>query len=193
MKTPDNADAIIASARKRRTGESEIPFVLSVARATHDHNLLVICLDCFRTVLQDSQSEYAAQVVRFLGELLCDPVHRRIRCRTLRTAMDIGRACHSILPAMVATYQRPATYCTWKWSRWAILSICWDILFDGDKSQRIAAADALAQLKGWGVGSLQLFAQRDDCDPDTRALIEVALNRIAAQRAGGQAQDGLGK
>lgn len=174
-------ERIIQIAKQGPKGLADIPWVLAVARDTNDRHLLRVCLDCLRSVLQDSQAEVALEVVRFLGELLRDPAYRRIRRRAVITATWIGRASYLILPELVGTFRRPGSRCVLAPARWAAISVAWAALADGNATERAAAIRAFEQLGSLGMLNLRSFLESDECSAITRPDIEGALGRLSAR------------
>lgn len=171
-------ERIIDIARRGRAGEPDIRYVLSVARETSDRHLLAVCLDCFRSVLEDSQSKTAYEAVRFLGKLLRDPAYRRIHHRVLRTATWIGRAAHAILPEIESAWNARRKSCVFGAGRAAIVHVAWETLGRGGPSQRAAAIAAFERLRSVGLYNLRRFLHSEDCRAEVRAEVEAAVRRL---------------
>jgi hypothetical protein len=169
---------IIQIAKLGPLGQAEIPQVLSVATDTDGRHLLAVCLDCFRAVLQDSQTEITFEVVRFLGQLLRDPAYRRIRRRVVITATWIGRASSLILPELVDAFRKPSSKCALAPARSAVISVAWTALANGDPTEQAAAIQAFEQLRSLGTLNLRSFLEHNECSAATRLDIEGAIGRL---------------
>jgi hypothetical protein len=178
-------ERIIEIARRGRDGESEILLVLDAAKATDDRRLLGVCLDCFRSVLHDSLSDAACEVVQYLGRLLMDPAFRRIRPRILRTLFWIGRASQLVLPQLVATFVKRGPSSLIEPARAAAVSVAWRSLSAGNPAQRASAVAAFEQMKSLGLLNLRHFLKTGDPDPATRLLIESTIERLEKRYGGG--------
>lgn len=171
-------ERIIEIARRGREGEPDILQVLEVAKETDDRHLLGICLDCFRSVLEDSMSEATEEVVIWLGQRLMDRTYRRIRPGMLRTLASIGRGAYPVLPEIVTTYVKggPDSLRVPAWL--AVASVAWDALAVGSPEQRAGTVEAYERVGGRGLFSLRGFLQHEMPDDATRSMIEKAIERL---------------
>lgn len=169
---------VIEIARRRDATEAEVRFVLNAAQTSNDRGLLAVCLDCFRSVLVDSQQRVTFDVVRFLGRLLREPAYRRIRLRALMTALFIGRASYLILPEIMAIYGRPTQPSLLRPARWAAVSVAWDALAEGNAEERKAALKTFEQLRSLGLLNLRSFLKHVECDRAVRADVEALVARL---------------
>ncbi|MCB9858019.1 MAG: hypothetical protein H6818_20230 [Phycisphaerales bacterium] len=171
-------EQIIRIARQRRATPAETRYVLHVARETDDRYLLGVCLDCFRSVLEDSREDEALEVVRFLGELLRNPAYRRIRRGILLTAIWIGRASILILPELIAAYRKPSSLCVLAPARSAVIDVAWSALAEGDAAERAVAIKTFEQVGSLGLWNLRNFLQSAHCDAGVRSEVASAIERL---------------
>lgn len=150
----DRAD-IIEVARLEARGVGQVRRVLLTARAAEDRRLLGICLDCFRSVLEDDTSPVAYDVAGFLGSLLADPLFRRIRRRVLITLACVGRASSVVLPQILQAYRKPSNSCTVAPARWAVVHVSWEALVHGTDSEQLMGLGTFTQLRSLGRLNLE--------------------------------------
>lgn len=177
-------ERIIEIARRGREGEPEILQVLEVAKETDDRHLLGICLDCFRSVLEDSTSEATEEVVMWLGQRLMDRAYRRIRPRMLRALASIGRGAYPVLPEIVATYLKGGHGALRVSAYHAVCSVAWQSLAAGGPAERAGAVEAFERIGGRGLLNLRAFLKHETPDTTTRSMIEGAIERLQERRPG---------